>query len=295
MPRAIWKGTISFGLVSIPISLYPATRREELKFRLLRKSDLSPVNYKRVAESDGKEVPWDQIVKGYEYEKDQFVVIKEEDFNRVDVEATQTVDILHFVKQEEVSPLLFHKPYYMEPGKGGDKAYVLLREALIDAKKIAISKVVIKTRQHLAAIRPQEKGLMLELMHFPDEILDVDEFKVPAAKEPSKPEMKMALQLIDSMSAKWNPEDYKDDYKEALEKLIEQKIETGETPAPKKRKAPTNIINLADVLQRSIQQARGGKAGKADDDARPARKKTAAKSARKTAAKKEHAPRRKAA
>src|SRR5215217_2427592 len=140
MPRAIWKGTISFGLVSIPISLYPATRREELKFRLLRKSDLSPVNYKRVAESDGKEVPWDQIVKGYEYEKDQFVVIKEEDFNRVDVEATQTVDILHFVKQEEVSPLLFHKPYYMEAGKGGDKAYVLLRDALMDSKKIAISK-----------------------------------------------------------------------------------------------------------------------------------------------------------
>jgi DNA end-binding protein Ku len=295
MPRAIWKGTISFGLVSIPISLYPATRREELKFRLLRKSDLSPVNYKRVAESDGKEVPWDQIVKGYEYEKDQFVVIKEEDFNRVDVEATQTVDILHFVKQEEVSPLLFHKPYYMEPGKGGDKAYVLLREALIDAKKIAISKVVIKTRQHLAAIRPQEKGLMLELMHFPDEILDVDEFKVPAAKEPSKPEMKMALQLIDSMSAKWNPEDYKDDYKEALEKLIEQKIETGETPAPRKRKAPTNIINLAEVLQRSIQQARGGKAGKAGDDARPARRKSAAKASTKAAAKKEHAPRRKAA
>jgi DNA end-binding protein Ku len=295
MPRAIWKGTISFGLVSIPISLYPATRREELKFRLLRKSDLSPVNYKRVAESDGKEVPWDQIVKGYEYEKDQFVVIKEEDFNRVDVEATQTVDILHFVKQEEVSPLLFHKPYYMEPGKGGDKAYVLLREALMDAKKIAISKVVIKTRQHLAAIRPQEKGLMLELMHFPDEILDVDEFKVPVAKEPSGPEMKMALQLIDSMSARWKPEEYKDDYKEALEKLIEQKIETGETPAPRKRKAPTNIINLAEVLQRSIQQARGGKTAKADDDARPARKKSAAKASTKTAAKKEHPPRRKAA
>lgn len=311
MPRAIWKGTISFGLVSIPISLYPATRREELKFRLLRKSDLSPVNYKRVAESDGKEVPWDQIVKGYEYEKDRFVVIKEEDFNRVDVEATQTVDILHFVKQEEVSPLLFHKPYYMEAGKGGDKAYVLLREALMESKKIAISKVVIKTRQHLAAIRPQEKGLMLELMHFPDEILDVGEFKVPASREPAKPEMKMALQLIDSMSAKWEPEEYKDDYREALEKLIEKKIETGETPEPRRRKAPTNIINLADVLQRSIQQAKGAKGAGAkgardekDDeaDAKPARKKVgakttkrSAKSAVKSAPKKEHAPRRKAA
>src|ERR1700735_1119183 len=125
--RAIWKGSISFGLVSIPISLYPATRREELKFRLLRAKDLSPVNYKRVAETDGKEVPWEQIVKGYEYEKGKFVVIKDEDFARVDVEATQTVDILNVVKLDEINPLLFSKPYYMQAEKGGDKAYVLLR------------------------------------------------------------------------------------------------------------------------------------------------------------------------
>src|SRR3954469_5582624 len=150
--RAIWKGSISFGLVSIPVALYPATRREDLKFRLLRKADLSPVNYKRVAEADGKEVPWDQIVKGYEYEKGKFVVIKDEDFARVDVEATQTVDIVNFVRLEEVDPLFFSKPYYMEVAKGGDKAYVLLRDALEAAEKIAIAKVVIKTRQHLAAI-----------------------------------------------------------------------------------------------------------------------------------------------
>src|SRR5215467_13460520 len=150
MARAIWKGSISFGLVNIPIALYPATRSEELKFRLLRNSDLSPVNYKRVDEADGKEVPWDQIVKGYEYEKGKYIVIKEEDFARVDVEATQTVDIVNFVKLEEVDPLLFYKPYYMEVDKTGDKAYVLLREALEDSGKIAIAKVVIKTRQHLA-------------------------------------------------------------------------------------------------------------------------------------------------
>src|SRR3984957_12901215 len=125
--RAIWKGAISFGFVSIPISLFPATRREELKFRLLRESDLSPVNYKRVAETDGKEVPWEQIVKGYEYENGKFVVIKNEDFARVDVEATQTVDIINFVKLEEINPLLFSKPYYMQVEKGGDKAYALLR------------------------------------------------------------------------------------------------------------------------------------------------------------------------
>jgi DNA end-binding protein Ku len=260
--RAIWKGTISFGLISIPISLYPATQREDLKFRLLRKSDLSPVNYKRVSEHDGKEVPWDQIVKGYEYEKEKFVVIKEEDFNRVDVEATQTVDILNFVKLDEVNPLLFYKPYYMEVGKGGDKAYALLREALESSGKIAIAKVVIKVRQHLAAIKPQEKGLMLELMHFPDEIRDVSEFKVPAVKAISKPEMKMALQLIDSMSEKWNPENYKDEYREALEKMIEHKIETGEAgPAPKKKKPTSNIIDLASVLQRSIQEVRKGSNG----------------------------------
>src|SRR6478752_5784366 len=128
--RAIWKGAISFGLVNIPIALYTATRKEDLKFHLLRKSDLSPVNYKRVAAADGKEVQWEEIVKGYEYEKGKFIVLKEEDFARVDVEATQTVDITDFVKIDEVSPIFFYKPYYMEPDKGGDKAYILLREAL---------------------------------------------------------------------------------------------------------------------------------------------------------------------
>src|SRR5579871_5866393 len=138
--RSMWNGTISFGLVTIPVSLYPATSREELKFRLLRASDHSPVNYKRVAEADGKEVPWDQIVKGYEYEKGKFIVLKDEDFARVDVEATQTVDIINFVALKDVDPLLFYKPYYLEVGKGGDKAYVLLRDALMDTGKIAIAK-----------------------------------------------------------------------------------------------------------------------------------------------------------
>src|SRR6516164_8377083 len=147
--RAIWKGSISFGLVSIPISLFPATQREELKFRLLRNTDLSPISYKRVAEADGKEVPWDQIVKGYEFEKGQFVVIKDEDFARVDVEATQTVGILNFVKLDEINPLLFSKPYYMQVEKGGEKAYVLLRDALESSGKVGIAKVVIKEREHL--------------------------------------------------------------------------------------------------------------------------------------------------
>src|ERR1700691_3336454 len=174
--RPIWSGSISFGLINIPVALVAAAARDELKFRLLRANDLSPVNYKRVAEADGKEVPWEKIVKGYEYQKGKYVVIKDEDFNRVDVEATQTVDIIEFVKLEEVDPLLFSKPYYMEVRKGGDKAYALLRQSLADSGKIAIAKVVIKTRQHLAAITPQERGLMLELMHITEDLLDASDF-----------------------------------------------------------------------------------------------------------------------
>src|SRR5262245_20533704 len=160
MARAIWKGSISFGLVNIPIALYAATRREELKFRLLRETDLSPVNYKRVAEKDGKEVPWDQIVKGYEYEKGRYVVLREEDFQRVDLEATQTVDIQDFVDLEEIDPMYFYKPYYLEPQKGGDKAYALLRDALKDTNKVGVAKVVIKTRQKLAACKPENGAIV---------------------------------------------------------------------------------------------------------------------------------------
>lgn len=257
--RAIWKGSISFGLVTIPIALYPATRREELKFRLLRKSDLSPVNYKRVAEADGKEVPWDQIVKGYEYEKGKYVVLKDEDFARVDVEAAQTVEIIKFVHLGEVDPLLFYKPYFMEAEKGGDKAYVLLRSALEEAGKIAIAKVIIKTRQHLAAIKPQKSGLMLELMRFPEELLDASEFKPPHATTVSKPELNMATKLIDSMSAKWQPEMFKDDYHALLKKVIEEKIHAGggkPAAVPKGRKK-SNVIDLVSVLQESLKATRG--------------------------------------
>ncbi|MDX2081658.1 MAG: Ku protein [Terrimicrobiaceae bacterium] len=254
--RAIWKGAISFGLVNIPIGLFPAVRREELKFHLLRKSDLSPVNYRRVATADGKEVPWEEIVKGYEYEKEKYVVLKDEDFARVDVEATQTVDIQHFVRLEEVSPLLFYKPYYMEAAKGGDRAYVLLRDALRESGKIAIAKVVIRTRQHLAAVKPQDGGLILELMHFPDELLDASEFKTPDARAPAKQELAMALQLIESMSEPWQPDHYRDDYREAVQKMIEEKIEAGgrEIPSTKGRPAPGKVIDLVSALQRSIEE-----------------------------------------
>lgn len=260
--RAIWKGSISFGLVNIPIALYPATRREELKFRLLRASDHSPVNYKRVAEKDGREVPWDQIVKGYEYEKGKFVVLNEKDFQRVDLEATQTVDIQDFVDLEEIDPMFFYKPYYLEPQKGGDKAYVLLREALADSKKVGIAKVVIKTRQYLAGVKPLKKALVLELMHFAEELTDVEKLNVPTKAEPGKKEMDMARALVNSMTSKWNPEKYHDDYREALMEVIEEKVEAGGKEIeekPKKAPTPTKVIDLVAVLQESLNKAHGGK------------------------------------
>src|SRR5207249_5564180 len=241
---------------------YPATRREELKFHLLRKSDLSPVNYKRVAEEDGKEVPWDQMVKGYEYEKGKCVVLKDEDFERVDLEATQTVDIQDFVDQEEIDPMFFYKPYYLEPQKGGDKAYALLRDALKETKKVGVAKVVIKTRQYLAGVKPEDGALLLELMHFADELADPEKLHVPKKLEVGNREMNMAKSLIGSMSAKWQPEKYKDDYREALMEVIEEKVEAGGKEIeekPRKAPKPTKVIDLVSVLQKSLDQTGGKK------------------------------------
>jgi len=260
--RAIWKGSISFGLVNIPIALYPATRREELKFRLLRSKDLSPVNYKRVAEKDGKEVPWGEIVKGYEYEKGKFVVLNEKDFQRVDLEATQTVDIQDFVDLDEIDPMYFYKPYFLEPQKGGDKAYTLLREALADGRKVGIAKVVIKTRQYLAGVKALKHALVLELMHFAEELSDAEKLNVPKKTEVGKREKEMAEALVKSMTAKWDPEKYKDDYREALLEVIEEKVESGGKEIeekPKAKKESTKVIDLVAVLQESLAQAQGGK------------------------------------
>jgi DNA end-binding protein Ku len=256
--RPIWKGAISFGLVNIPITLYPATRREELRFHFLRKSDLSPINNKRVAEADGKEVPWEDIVRGYQYEKGKFVVLGDDDFSRVDVEATQTVDIQEFVEVEEINPMFFSKPYYMEPARGGDKAYALLREVLRGTRRVGIAKVVIKTREHLAAVKAQGDALVLELMHFVGEIIEPAELHLPGAAKLGKKEADMAKQLVESMTGKWEPEKYKDDYKEALMEVIEEKVAAGgkDVAKPKKTKGvkATNVIDLVAVLQKSLQQ-----------------------------------------
>lgn len=257
MARPIWKGSISFGLVNIPIALYPATQREELKFRLLRKSDLNPVNYKRVAEKDSKEVPWDEIVKGYEYEKCKYVVLQDEDFQRVDLEAHPDCGYPGFRRMDEIDPVFFYKPYYLEPQKGGDKAYALLRDALKDSNKVGIAKVVIKTREYLAGVKPKDGALVLELMHFADELADMSKLQIPKKIEVGKREMNMAKSLIDSMASKWKPEKYKDDYREALMEVIEEKVEAGGKEIeekPRKAPKPTKVIDLVSVLQKSLEQ-----------------------------------------
>jgi DNA end-binding protein Ku len=265
--RAIWQGSISFGLVNIPVALHNASRVEELKFKLLRGSDLSPVNYKRVAETDGKEVPWDQIVKGYEYEKGKFVVLKDEDFKRVDLEATDTIDLIDFVDLAEINPVYFYKPYYLEPQKGGAGAYALLRQVLGDTNKAGIAKVIIRTRQHLAAVKCNGQLLVLELMRFADELLSPAAIKVAAEKAPKARELAMAKTLVNQMSDSWDPARYTDEYKSALLKLIDKKIAAGGKQLPageKKKKGATNVIDLAAVLQESLAEASGhGKAAKA--------------------------------
>lgn len=255
--RAIWKGAISFGLVNIPIALYPATRREELKFHLLRKSDSSPIKYKRVAEVDGKEVAWQDIVKGFEYEKGRFVVLEDKDFERADIKATQTVEIFEFVALKDIDPMFFDTPYYLEPGKSGTKAYALLREALRRSDQVGIAKVVIKTRQHLAAIKPEQNVLVLELMHFAEELVNPGTLQIPGAVDVSSRELSMASELIERMAGKWKPEQYADDYRHALLELIQKKVEAGgqSLPALVSKRQTANVIDLVSVLKQSLEQS----------------------------------------
>jgi DNA end-binding protein Ku len=261
--RPIWKGAISFGLVNIPVGLYAATRAaNQIKFHLLRKSDQSQIRYKRVAEADGKEVPWEDIEKGYEYEKGQFVVLDAGDFARVKIDSNQTVDIKEFVNLSEIDPIFFDQPYFLAPEKGGAKGYAILREALKRTKKVGIAKVVIKTREHLASVKPTGNALLLELMHFADELADPAELDLPPAREIDQRELKMAESLVESMTGKWDPRKYKDEYRAALTELIEEKIKSGGKAAPGKKAArvkSTKMVDLAAVLKESLEQAQTAK------------------------------------
>jgi DNA end-binding protein Ku len=244
------------------VGLYSAaSKTERIKFRLLRESDQSPIKYKRAAEADDKEVPWDKIAKGYEFERDRFVVMTDADFERVEIKSNQTVEIKEFVPLSEIDPMFFDEPYFLAPEKGGDKAYALLRDALVRADKVAISKVVLRTREHLAAVKPVGQALVLELMHFKDELADPSDLKLPKL-EPGKKEMDMALSLVDAMSAKWQPEKYHDEYAEALMKVIDEKVAAGGKALPAvKRGAPasTKVVDIVAMLQESLKQRGSGK------------------------------------
>jgi DNA end-binding protein Ku len=264
--RPIWKGAISFGLVNIPVSLYPGTKSaQKVEFDMLRQKDLSRIRYKRVAEADGQEVPYEQIVKGYEYEKGEYVVVTKDDFERVAIKSTQIVDIREFVDLGDIDPRFFDEPYYLAPEKSGAKAYVLLREALNETGKAGIAKVVLRPpRERLAVVKPLQHVLVLETMHFADELRESDEIQIPQA-EVGRKELDMAISLVKTMADKWKAEKYHDEYREALMALIEQKIKAGGKAVGAKTKTPsaTRIVDLVSVLEESLKEAQGGTSKKA--------------------------------
>jgi DNA end-binding protein Ku len=280
MARGLWKGAISFGLVNVPVELYSAQKRSsELDMTMLDKRDLSPVGYKRVNKATGKEVPWDEVVKGYEYEDDKYVVLSEEDFRRANPEAAKTVDIQAFVELESIAPQFFDTPYYLIPGKRGEKAYALLRETLKKAGKAGIATVVIRTKQYLAALIAQEELLILNTLRYADELKEVSELKIPDAKVTSK-ELDMAMRLVDDMADEWKPEKYKDTYRHDLMKRIEEKVKAGETeeitePEKEERAAKgADVIDLMSLLKKSVEKK--GKEEEREKPRRAARKRRAA-------------------
>jgi DNA end-binding protein Ku len=272
--RPTWKGSISFGLVYIPIAVYPATKEEKLSFRQLRKRDLSPIKYKKVAEADLKEVPADEIVKGYEYERGRYVVLSDEDFEKVKIESTHSIDITDFVDLQHVDPKFFYKPYFLEPQKGGEKAYALLHKALSGTGKIGIAKVVISNREYLAAVKPDGLFLILELMHFASEVLTPEELSRPTTALNEK-ELKMAQALIDSMSSDWEPEKYRDEYRTAILEVIEQKAKNKKLPAaPVAAPRSTNVVDLVKVLQESLNRSQSVRPKRASSGGNGARRST---------------------
>jgi DNA end-binding protein Ku len=250
--RAIWKGHISFALVTIPVSLFSATKRNEISLHYLHKGDLSPVSYKRFCDEEDKEVAWEDLTRGYEYEKGQYIEITDEDLDKADVELTKTIQVMEFVSESEIDPVYFDKPYYLEPQKGGERAYALMRDALAHSGKVGIARVVLKSREHLAAVKPVGKMIMLGMMRFAHEIVSPSELNLPDASVPSGKEMDLARTLIDSMTDTFEPEKYRDDYYDKVLAVIQAKIQgvslkPGQ-PAPK----PGKVIDLMEVLKQSL-------------------------------------------
>ena len=268
MPRALWKGAISFGLVHIPVELFSAEKRNELDLTMLDRKDFSPIGYQRINKKTGKEVAWENIVKGYEYEDAQYVVLSDEDLKRANVEATQTIDILAFVAAQQIPSTYYERPYYLVPGKGGDKVYALLRETLRSADKIGIAQLVIRTKQHLAALSAWDKAIVLNTLRYNDEIKSLDEYKLPGSGAKgaglADKELKMALSLVEGMTEDWDPRRYHDTYREDVLTLIKKKIKLHQTktitpPDEKGARQPTaKIIDLMALLKRSIETKKSG-------------------------------------
>jgi DNA end-binding protein Ku len=300
MPRAMWKGAISFGLVTIPVAVYPATEEKTLRFNQLHEEDLGRVRYKRVCEKDGEELGYEDIVKGYEYEKDHYVVLTDDDFDAVPVESSRAIDIVQFVDMADIDPVMYKKSYYLVPEETGAKAYALLREALSQDSKVGVAKVSFRDKEHLAALRFRGDAFVLETMYWPDEIREADFGGVNVDAKVRTQELEMARQLIENLTSEWNPDEFTDEYREALLKIVEAKIAGEEIEAV--TAAPTaKVVDLMEALKASVAAAKKttepsarSKSTRGSGGARkkPAAKKPAAK--RRTTAKRASAPRKKA-
>jgi len=260
MARSIWKGSISFGLVNIPVGLYTAEKSKELHFHLLDRRNLAPVHYQRVNSETGKEVPWEDTVRGFEFAPKRYVVLTDDDLKRANPESTQTIEIIDFVDLADISPVHFEKPYYLAPERRGAKSYALLRETLRRTGKAGIAKVVIRTRQYLGAVIPFADAIVLDLMRFEDELRDASELDLPAGKQGlTEKELKMAERLVESMIDAWDPERYRDDYRVDLKALIDARVEAGEldagrAKAPPRRAPRGKVVDLMELLKRSVDE-----------------------------------------
>jgi DNA end-binding protein Ku len=289
--RAIWSGSISFGLLNVPVKLYSAVSKQTVRFRELRESDGSRVKHKRVAESDGKEVPYEKIVKGYEYAPDQYVVLSRDELAELDPKRTRAIEIQDFVDLDDIDPIYFEQPYYLGPDKGAERAYALLVQAMKDARKVAVARFVLRNKEHLAAIRPMEDVLTLTTMRFHDEVsspqdLDGEVFEEAKPKKPEKRELDMAKQLIDSLTSDFEPGKYRDEYREELLDLLERKAEGKDVvSAPTEEPEPTKAPDLMAALEESLAAVKGEEAaanGKGKEAATDGKGKSKAKSSSKS-------------
>jgi len=271
MARSMWKGSVSFGLVSIPVELYSATRDHRPRFRLLHAKDEEPVRYERVCQKEGKPVAWEDLVKGYEYAKNQFVVLTKDDFKTAALEKTKTIDILDFVDPAAIDERYFETPYYLLPGKGADRAYVLLREALRDTGRLGIAKIILRDAQHLAAVEAIGDALVLTMMRFADELADLDEFQFPRKGEIRPAELNMARQLIASLESDWEPGKYTDEYKENLMRVIKAKMK-GKAPRLVSEDHGPKQADVVDLMARLRASLEGKKAPRAAKRAKGKRK-----------------------